>query len=259
MILNGSISACKESSYWRLLCDSHELLVLSWSFMCFLVFVFSFSQNDPKLSSRHLHGLPSLRLSSGGHALQSLPKESWVNHESGAHQQLTEAARGEKSPRNLHPSEKRTDRDTWNMGMNIGSPLNGLPLYYHIWMVITFNLFNYPHINELPLSNYIQLSHPKRISDFWRLSPWASIHRFSCEGPVDVDRFFPRSYVARNGIWRVFHPTSSHLNAILTKGTLRYDKSMWWKRSIIDVIVWGKGEHTRTYTDIRRHVHTHTL
>ena len=66
------------------------------------------------------------------------------------------------------------------------------------------------------------------------------------------------TWLGMSGIWRLFHPSSSHFNAILTKGTLRYDKSMWWKWSIIDVIVWGKGHihaHTQTYADTC----THTL
>ena len=170
-----------------------------------------------------------LRLSSGGHALQSLPKESWVNHESGAHQQLVEAALGFITQPSSHRNWKTSERHLENG-----------------WT------------SDPPLSNS---SHPKRISDGSRLSPWASIRRFSCEGPVDVDRFFPRSYVARNvrdlkGFSPQFEP---YFNAILTKGTLRYDKSMWWKWSIIDVIFWGKGHihaNTQTYADTCAHTHT---
>jgi len=60
-----------------------------------------------------------LRLSSGGHALQSLPKESWVNHESGAHQQLAEAALGFITQPSSHRNWKTPGK--W---MKIGSPMD---------------------------------------------------------------------------------------------------------------------------------------
>lgn len=112
--------------------------------------------------------------------------------------------------------------------MNIGSPWNGLPLYEWLSHLIVSII----HIfNELPLSNkFIPVrnepkdtwkmedlmgkpienripqwipngsnsSHPKKDLCFKAFT--LGLHRFSCEGPVDVDRFFPRSYVARNGI-----------------------------------------------------------
>ena len=124
-----------------------------------------------------------LRLSSGGHALQSLPKESWVNHESGAHQQLAEAALGFITQPSSHRNWKT--HKTPGKWMKMGSP----------WIP------HYPtHLTPKgsPMVQGFHLGHPS--TGLVARARWMWIASFPAP-----------TWFGMSGIWKVFHPSSSHI------------------------------------------------